>query len=418
MKTRKIIASIGLLLGIIALAAPQMAEAVGTAACTVVSNTAHLTYQVGGVDPTGGAGVDPAVPATFTVGNKVMVTVEKSDSSAVSVIPNSSAANLVAANKYLTFTVTNAGNAVQDYTLAVLNPSGEADIFGGAADSFDLSGVTAYLDVNNNGVYDAGDTATTILQLDPTVTYGANPVGTRKVFIVPTGATPVVPVNQANGTQAVYILQATSNKGNGLANTVETQNQNNGLVYKIGGGSCNADIVLAENTHTSNKTLPSAEVHWDGKDTARDTFIVATAAIAVSKTSVVYSDPVNLLVTPKAIPGAVIRYTISIANTGSASATLTTISDALNAALQIVSTAGGASWSVPASARTTKSGTLTADTADANTDGLGHTNTALVGGTLTWTLATILKADVPNGYAAGELKTNETINLVFDATIQ
>jgi uncharacterized repeat protein (TIGR01451 family) len=49
----------------------------------------------------------------------------------------------------------------------------------------------------------------------------------------------------------------------------------------------------------------------------------------LTKTSVVISDPINGTTNPKAIPGAVVEYTIRLVNTGSASATNVTVTDTL-----------------------------------------------------------------------------------------
>lgn len=397
--------------GAIAAMIPQWAMAAGTPACTSIANSASVSYEVGTVPQ----GTITGAPATFVVGNKVLVTVEKSNVAPIPVVPNSTSAQLLSAGSYLSFTVTNGGNALQDYTFAATHQGGAVDPFVITdVDTFALSGVTAYVDVNNNQVYDGADTLSVLTTVDPTVTYpGQTDPGTRTVFIVPTGGAPVVPAAQADATKSVYALEAIANKGDGSANTVETQNSN-GLVYKIGGGSCTADIVLADATHTSNVAGESA---YDGKDTARNTFKVNTATINISKTSAVYSDPVNgtgPVPAPKAIPGAVIRYSIKISNTGGASATLATISDTLVNNLKIVS--AGATWSVTGSTRATASGALTADLVAG--DGLVHSDPSAVGGTLTATLSTILAADVPNSYGAGELKSGEEVTLTFDVTIE
>lgn len=423
-----------LLIGALAAMVPRWAMAAGTAACTVVSNTATLSYSVGG---TGQPSVsNTAGSADFTVGNKVIVTVEKTDSAAVTVVPGSTTASLISGSKWLTYTVTNTGNALQDYTLAPTTPTGTASPFAGDnADSFDVSGVTVYVETNGATGYQAGaDTDTTINDLDPTATLaGESVAGTRTVYIVPSGTDPAIPTGQANSSTAVYILEATSLKGNGDPEA----NSASATIYKIGGGNCSAAVQFAEGIHTTNK---SGEAANDGKDTARDTFKVATAVISVNKTSAVYSDPINGTGSggatagtytastwtacvpgagqcPKAIPGAVVRYKVSISNAaGGASATLTSISDVLVSPLQIVSTSGGASWSVTGSTRTTTNGTLTAD-ADA-ADGLSHSAPASPGGTLAATMTSILATDAGNGYAAGELKAGETVNIVFDVTIQ
>jgi uncharacterized repeat protein (TIGR01451 family) len=51
----------------------------------------------------------------------------------------------------------------------------------------------------------------------------------------------------------------------------------------------------------------------------------ATATLTLTKTSVVVSDPVNGTTNPKAIPGAIIRYTIKVTNTGIAPVDVSTI---------------------------------------------------------------------------------------------
>lgn len=388
-----------LLTGALAISVPHWASAAGTVACTVVSNNATVSYSV---DGTSQPDVDTtAAPAEFTVGNKVIVTVATSNiAPGVTVVPGKSTAQLIAAQKVLTFTVTNGGNARQDY---VLTPTAKAsttpDPFGGANDSFDLTGVTVFVeDGTTPGYQSAEDTATTIDNLDP---------GAKTVYIVPNGAANTIPAGLADGSTSVYSLLATTYKVDGA--TLEAEG-NASVTSTV--GSCNADIVFADTT------VGSDDPAEDGQDSDRSTYSVCTANIAVSKTSVVYSDPINGTTLPKAIPGAIVRYTISLQNTGCTSATLTTITDVLSNELQIVSTAAGASWSVAASTRGTTSGTLTADTADAGSDGLGHSNTGAVGGTLTATLTTILAADVPNSYAAGELKTGETVDIVFDVTLQ
>lgn len=420
-----------LLAGALAALTPQWTMAAGTPACTPITNTALVDYKVGTVDQPQGSGVAPS----FLVGNKVMVTVEKKDAAAVPVVTNGSAAQLVAASSYLTFTVTNAGNALQDYTLSASALVGADDPFGGAADSFDLSGVTAYVDVNNNLTYDAGDTATTLLAVNPDTTYGANAAaGTRTVFVVPTGASPVVLAAQANGTQSVYALEAVSNKGNGSADSVETNS--NGTIYKIGGGTCTADIVLAEDTHTSNV---AGELKWDGKDNARNTFKVGTAVLTIEKTATTIWDPVNYDgLDAKSIPGALVRYVITIENgAGAASAKLTTISDTLVASLVMDPDlkTNFATPATPAAESAAGSGfkaMVTGGTRAGDSSGLAdsaakyYTTTSSVDGIdlsgqlITATLATILPADAGGGsaYEAGELKAGETLTITFNAVIQ
>jgi uncharacterized repeat protein (TIGR01451 family) len=69
----------------------------------------------------------------------------------------------------------------------------------------------------------------------------------------------------------------------------------------------------------------------DGKHSATGTYTVSTATLTVTKTSTVVSDPFNGTTNPKRIPGAVVRYSIVVTNTGAANATNVTVRDAIPA---------------------------------------------------------------------------------------
>lgn len=66
------------------------------------------------------------------------------------------------------------------------------------------------------------------------------------------------------------------------------------------------------------------------------TYNVEGAALSVTKTSAPISDPANGVSNPKAVPGAVIRYCITIANAGPATASQVTATDALPTSLLYV----------------------------------------------------------------------------------
>ena len=67
----------------------------------------------------------------------------------------------------------------------------------------------------------------------------------------------------------------------------------------------------------------------DGKHSSRDAYEVVTATIAVVKSAAVISDPINGGTNPKAIPGATIRYTITVTNSGSDTADTVVTVDAI-----------------------------------------------------------------------------------------
>jgi hypothetical protein len=70
------------------------------------------------------------------------------------------------------------------------------------------------------------------------------------------------------------------------------------------------DIVFA------NGSLALPEI-GDGTEADRDGFRAQSAALEISKVATVISDPFNDTNDPKAIPGAVVEYVITVDNTGS-----------------------------------------------------------------------------------------------------
>jgi uncharacterized repeat protein (TIGR01451 family) len=137
-------------------------------------------------------------------------------------------------------------------------------------------------------------------------------------YIVPTLAsgdsvalvvTADIPADRVDGDQAVISLTA--------ATTVPGSST---LVVATGTG------VAFDNTVVQ---IVFADPGVDASETAQDAYRLITAALTVVKSTAVYWDPGSLYVNPKAIPGAILTYTITVTNGGSAEATLVSIADAL-----------------------------------------------------------------------------------------
>jgi uncharacterized repeat protein (TIGR01451 family) len=301
MRKRQVQIIIGLLLCLVtALAVPQAAVAVGTAACTPIGNTASVAYQVGGF-------VQSPVSSntnTIVVGNKVNHTVVTTDAAGVSVVSNQTGA-------VLTFTITNNGNANQTYVLT----------------STDLaSGLTTSVFSGNTSVTDAFDTSSRATSVATTgiITAGSN----TTVTIIAT-----MPAGLTDNTFAVLALTAQAYKVDG---TTAEANISSSITSSF--GSCIADVVLGDVAGTD-------DIAGDGKDSARSAYHVVLTNLSVNKSSVVYSDPINgtyLVGTPKAIPGAIMEYIVGIANTGSQTAQTIVITDTLPAAT--ITPLSGANW--------------------------------------------------------------------------
>lgn len=338
-----------------------------TAANTTVSNTATVNYSVNSIAQS----AITSSAATFKVDQAIKIDVVRVDSAKVSVTPGQNTAAV------LTFTVTNNGNATQDVKLSSLaKASGTADPFAGAQnDNFD--GATMSVFVENGvtaGYQSAQDTATNVASL----TAGSS----KTVYIVITG-TPAIPATQANGDVAVYALVGQASVAGTCATTctVETQdtttdkNANLNTVYKL-------FIDTVAGTDDSAK---------DGIGSDRDAFVVSSAQLSITKSSTVISDPVDgvdngTTIHARAIPGAVIEYTITVTNAAAAtqSATGITVADVVPGNLTYVANSikvtepnanGGAQFSCADTGTTNGEATcsFTSGTSTVNTSGV-HLN--------------------------------------------
>ncbi len=255
----------------------------GTVAGTTISNTAQASYTVNGSAQTASSNT-----ATFLVDRKVNLTVISTQASNTSV-------NFGQTGAVTTFKVTNNTNGTQDFLLNVsqLVPAGVLT----GTDNYDLTNVHAYVDANGNGVYDPGvDTATYIDELAPDAS--------ATVFIV--GDVPTT----ANASEAQVGLQVITATGGtpgtaGVAlvpTLLSVVNQDNVV-----------DVVFADN---DNDGVLGYDTARNGQGWAYAAYDVSVHSVAMTftKTSAVVSDGVNTL-NPKAIPGAVVQYCLTMTNT-------------------------------------------------------------------------------------------------------
>jgi uncharacterized repeat protein (TIGR01451 family) len=289
-----------LLIGVVTALAPQHALAAGTASGTTINNKATVNYQAGGIaqtliesSPTGNTtpGAGAGANTWFYVANKVNVVVTKTGDATV--IPGSTKQALI-------FTITNSGNTSQRYALAANLASGQT-----------MSNVTIYRD---NGTtpnqWDASDT----LYVDASTFGNIVSDATFTVLVVSDA-----PLTLTNGQTGVYNLIATTVDAGTLNVTAQTAGAANLQLNSP------LDVVYADAAGTD-------DVARDGKMSARGTYTASAPVLTVTKTTAVYWDPFNLTTNPKAIPGAVMTYTVTIANgAGGATATSVSVVDAIPA---------------------------------------------------------------------------------------
>jgi len=238
------------------LVAVQDAVAAGTVANTTISNTATVNYTVGGVAQT----PITSNTSTFLVDRKVNLNVTAGTGTTTT--PG-------VTNQGLIYTVTNTGNDSDNFTLTAANLAG---------DNFDTTNVRIYRD-NGDGVFNiASDTLVS-------APVAFTPDQSIKFFIVSD-----IPATATNSQTAQLSLTATT-----------------GRTASAGADTAGVDTVFADPGN-------------NGTETANNTYTIATAALAVVKSSVVVSDPVAGTTNPHAIPGAVMLYTITVTNSSTTSA--------------------------------------------------------------------------------------------------
>ncbi len=302
----------------------QSAVAAGTASGTTISNLATVNYQVGGVSqtpiessPTGNStpGVGNGTNTTFVVDTKLDMTVAWQDGAAVQVTPGGT-------GYVLTFQVTNDGNATQDFSLSTVARAA-GDTLAGVTDNFDASSVNVYVEDGTTAGYQAAqDTATYIDEL------AADASAT--VYVVAS-----IPAGQSDGDGAIYDLVAQVAVGG------STGSQGADITTDDSGSA--DDPATVQTVFADSAGTASGDAVDDGKASDAGVYEVVAAALNVTKTASVISDPVNGLTNPKAIPGARIEYTITVDNSsGSATATSVTVTDSIPAnTVFVVGSVGG-----------------------------------------------------------------------------
>ncbi len=272
----------------------SFANASGTAAGTDVINTATLSFGDGDTVNTIESNSD-----TFKVDKKIDMVVTTLDLSAVSV---KNGALRVA----LKYSVKNTGNSVQDFSLSALTTSSTA-FNGQVTDNFNADNVGVFVD-NGDGEYKANDDQVTYLDelgIDQT----------KIVFVVSD-----IPTTRVNGDVAVYdlLVQVSESGASGQeGNAIESDDRDEA------DNALTVQIVFADGAG-------SADGERDGKFSSASAYKVVIATMSISKKSVVISDPVNGTTNPKRIPGAVIRYCMTVTNSGGSNVSVAKISDNLD----------------------------------------------------------------------------------------
>jgi len=296
------------------------AFAAGTDAGTTISNQAQVDYAVGGAaqtfilsDPAGNSvpGAGQGTATTFVVDNRVDFSlVESGLAGHTPVTPGQN-------GEFVQFTLQNTGNSTQDFRLVASNLLAAFGPVNGLTDTEDdMSALTVYVDNDANGL-DTG--------IDQAFVDELAEDGSVDIYVVANAD-----LTLANGDIANINLQAVVADAGAAGLGADTQDD-------VGNAdTAGIDVVFAEGGSLG-----------DGILDAQDGFTVSSAALSITKTATLISDPFNNTTNPKAIPGAVVEYVITVSNaTGGSAADNIVITDTLSADITVVDDFFGASGEV------------------------------------------------------------------------
>lgn len=302
----KLLNPIRLSVGLAALFVAQAGWAAGTAAGTPVTNTATISYAVGGVDQ---ADITSA-PADFLVDRKVDLDVTGDSSTPIKVTPSSIGVNATPVNQ-LIYTLTNEGNDTQDFEISL------SDLAPAGSDDFDGNNCKLYI----NDAQETGIAVTPLAVVD-----NLAPDATAKITVV--CDIPALDDGVNNGVNhgdiATLDILATALHQDGTALV------NHSGDADVAGALPGGDVqnVFADATGTNTDGANNNAQH-----SATQSYIIEVPMLSITKSSAVISDPINNTTNPKRIPGAIIEYTIDITNgtttTGSSQASNVTVKDVI-----------------------------------------------------------------------------------------
>ena len=250
------------------------AFAAGTPAGTKIDNVATATYELpGGDEETIGSNT-----VSLTVDELLDVTVASADTGDLAATPS-------ATNQVMKFTLTNAGNGSEAFTLGT-----RANLGG---DDFDPNVTSIVIDANGNGAYDAGvDTVYVAGSNDPVLA----PDQSIAVFVLAS-----IPSSAGNGDKGRIELTAVANTGSGTPGT-----------SFAGAGQGGGNAVVG---------ATGADSEDDG------TFAIASATISFVKTAAV----ADAFGGTSPLPGAVVTYSLTATVNGSGSLGNVRVADAVPA---------------------------------------------------------------------------------------
>jgi hypothetical protein len=310
----------------------SQAMAAGTTAGTNIDNKATLNFSVGGTlqtpvesSPAGNLtpGVNNGAVTTFKVDRRINLVVATTNTAPVSVALGNS-------GMITSFTVTNSTNDVIDVILS--NIANLAVASTGATGVDDADFVNGACTMHTDA---AGATAA-ITRLPSVAADAVVPVYV-KCNIQPLSAlAPQTYVAWNNRVNVVSLVGQAAIAAGGAAYTQDTGPDVAATVQNVFGDEAggNAGVAGAVGT-TLGGAGNAVDAYRDGIHSANSAYKIIMPILKVTKVETLVCDPLNGTTNPKRIPGALVRYSITVSNDAAAlaSGNLTTMTDPLQAAL-------------------------------------------------------------------------------------
>lgn len=273
----------------------QQTFAAGTTAGTDVDNLATVSYEVNTVLQTvieSAPGLGNSNPGA---GNGTITSFEVDNRVDFTLVQVGGAHTVVSAgetDQYVEFLLTNVGNSVQDFRLFATQLDNPEAVFGRDDTDDDIGNLRVRVGVG-------GDPA------------GAPPTPASDDFVDELGEDESV---------IIYLY------GDDLGGLVHDDVMNIDLTAVVaeggtaGGGAPGADLIddlgNADDPDAIDVVFADGAVLGDGTETERHGFVFESAGLNVSKVVSVISDPFNGTTDPKAVPGAIVEYVITVTNSG------------------------------------------------------------------------------------------------------
>jgi len=270
--------------------------AAGTTSGGTISNSASLSYSVGGAtQPT----VNTVEAATFVVDKKIDFSVSHNDD------PKHVITTPGAITVERTFTLSNTTNNIQDFTVNATNLA-SGKLYDGKTDDSDITDIKISVD---GGAFVSG----------PVTIAGLIADGTKEIKVQVT-----VPNTNVDGNVMNIQLEATAVKAGTTTPEVVTGAGADGTISADRKDV--EDTVLAEGAGVTT----TGNAQFDGKYSAWAGYIINSPVLDLTKSSCVYEDLVSgVSENAKRIPGSTITYLFDINNTGSIDASDINITDIL-----------------------------------------------------------------------------------------